>query len=107
MDKQKAASTAGTVESGMGKSFGAASIPTPNFNTFVENWQAKFQRPDDWTEAHEALMGCGFTDAELSALAKNGLPYGKLFVLIVDLLTRGIINPGEEKEGVLEYLDHP
>lgn len=107
MDNEKAASTAGTVESGTGKSFGAASIPTSKFTTFVENWQAKFQRPEDWTEAHSALLSHGFTDAELSALAKRGLPYGKLFVLIIDLLTRGIISPGEEREGVLEYLDHP
>lgn len=98
-NNQKAAPAADTTGSGNDDS-------RIHFSRFVEEWQAKFQRLDDWTEAHEALMGCGFTDAELTSLAKRGLPYGKLFVLIVDLLTRGIISPGEEKEGVLEYLDY-
>lgn len=105
MGSKKAAPTAGTVESGTGKSFGAASIPYYHCSLFVEEWQAKFQRLEDWTEAHDALLSFGFTDAELSAIAKRGLPYGKLFVLIIDLLTRGIIKPGEERKEVLKYLE--
>ena len=70
-----------------------------------KDWKSCFQSAKDWTEALNKLHEYGFSAADLAALAEKGLPFGQLFVLTIELLLEGEINPGEEKQGVLAYLD--